>query len=170
MAQGEKIIRNGTNSQTGGDRRWGDYSALSVDPVDDCTFWYTTHVAGIGGAGSRPTQIASFRFDNCSEEGDLAYTPVTPCKIVDTRNTVAGIIGANTQRDFRVFGDGGTIGAQGGNPAGCPSPLGEPLAAHINMVAVNPTGKGNLTAFPVGTGQNRGLSVNYNKIDTNLSR
>src|SRR5579864_1583566 len=21
--------------------RWGDYSAMSVDPVDDCTFWYT---------------------------------------------------------------------------------------------------------------------------------
>ncbi len=83
---------------------------------------------------------------------ELAYTPVTPCSIVDTRNTSAGIIGASTQRNFRVFGSGGTISAQGGNAAGCPSPLGQPLAAHINMVAVDPTGKGNLQAFPVGAG------------------
>ena len=100
---------------------------------------------------------------------DLLYTPVTPCRIVDTRKTSAGIIGASTQRDFHVFGSGGTISAQGGNSAGCPSPLGEPLAAHINMVAVNPTGKGNLQAFPVGAGTGAGLSVNYNTIDTNLA-
>ena len=36
------------------------------------------------------------------------------------------------------------------------------------MIAVNPTGKGNLQAFPVGAGTGVGLSVNYNTIDTNL--
>ena len=100
---------------------------------------------------------------------ELLYTAVTPCRIVDTRNTSEGIIDASTQRDFRVFGSGATISAQGGNAAGCSSPLGEPLAAHINMVAVNPTGKGNLQAFPVGAGTGAGLSVNYNTIDTNLA-
>ena len=58
---------------------------------------------------------------------------------------------------------------QGGNSAGCSSPLGEPLAAHINMVAVNPTGKGNLQAFPKGAGPGSGMTVNYNEIDTNLA-
>ena len=100
---------------------------------------------------------------------DLIYTPVAPCRIVDTRNTSEGIIDASTQRDFRVFGSGATISAQGGDVTGCSSPLGEPLAAHINMVAVNPTGKGNLQAFPVGAGTGAGLSVNYNTIDTNLA-
>ena len=94
---------------------------------------------------------------------------MTPCRIVDTRRTSAGIIGASTQRNFRVYGSGSTISAQGGNSAGCSSPLGQPLAAHINMVAVNPTGKGNLQAFPVGAGTGTGLSVNYNTIDTNLA-
>ena len=102
-------------------------------------------------------------------DGDLLYTAVKPCRIVDTRKTSAGIIDASTQRNFRVFGSGGTISAQGGNTAGCSSPLGEPLAAHINMVAVTPTGKGNLQAFPVGAGTGAGLSVNYNTIDTNLA-
>jgi len=75
LAQGEKIIRDGVNSQTGGfGRRWGDYSAMSVDPVDDCTFWYTTHVAGVGGTGSRPTRIASFRFDTCAPVTGPAVT------------------------------------------------------------------------------------------------
>jgi hypothetical protein len=31
----------GGGSQTGGLSRWGDYSAMSVDPTDDCTFYYT---------------------------------------------------------------------------------------------------------------------------------
>jgi hypothetical protein len=65
MFQGEKVILDGS-APLGNlvppvtPRRWGDYSALTVDPADDCTFWYTTHVAG--GA----TQIASFKFDGCS--------------------------------------------------------------------------------------------------------
>jgi hypothetical protein len=101
--------------------------------------------------------------------GDLLYSPVKPCRIVDTRKTSAGIIDANTERNFRVFGSSGTISAQGGDSAGCSSPQGEPLAVHINMIAVNPTGKGNLQAFPVGAGTGAGLSVNYNTIDTNLA-
>jgi hypothetical protein len=100
-----------------------------------------------------------------SEEEDLLYTPVNPCRIVDTRKTSVGIIDANTQRNFRVYG---AVGGQGGDVDGCPS-LGEPLATHINMIAVNPTGKGNLQAFPVGAGTGAGLSVNYNTIDTNLA-
>jgi len=69
LPQGEKVIRDGTTAQMftlrlGMD--WGDYSALNVDPVDDCTFWYTNHVASIGAAdGPRPTQIGSFKFDTC---------------------------------------------------------------------------------------------------------
>lgn len=39
--------------------RWGDYSAMSVDPVDDCTFWYTSHLA------SGETRILSFKHAEC---------------------------------------------------------------------------------------------------------
>src|SRR4029077_8398981 len=41
LAQGEAHLFDGTGSQTGTGNRWGDYSALIIDPVDDCTFWYT---------------------------------------------------------------------------------------------------------------------------------
>ncbi len=37
----EITIIGGAGSQ-GGSARWGDYSYMSVDPVDDTTFWFTT--------------------------------------------------------------------------------------------------------------------------------
>jgi Ca2+-binding RTX toxin-like protein len=61
----ERIIRSGVNAQGDADaivepQRWGDYSTLSVDPLDDSTFWFTTHYAGVGGVGAKPTSISSF--------------------------------------------------------------------------------------------------------------
>ena len=53
---------------------------------------------------------------------ELVYTPVTSCRIVDTRNA-GGIIGAFGGRNFYVHGSAATISAQGGNAAGCPAPL-----------------------------------------------
>ena len=105
---------------------------------------------------------------SCGGQDDLSYTPVPPCRIVDTRKS-GGKIGAYTQRNFYVYGSAGTISGQGGNAAGCTAPLGEPRAAHINMVAVDPSGKGNLQAFPKGAGPGAGMTVNYNAIDTNLA-
>lgn len=70
LPQGEMSVVEGTFSQTG-ITRWGDYSSLNVDPVDGCTFWFTTeYVAtndpnGFGGTGLWGTQIATFQFDSC---------------------------------------------------------------------------------------------------------
>jgi hypothetical protein len=65
--QSEATILNGLGSQTGFNlNRWGDYSGLSIDPVDDCTFWYTTEYLRTNGAWNWSTQIASFKFPGCS--------------------------------------------------------------------------------------------------------
>lgn len=45
--------------------RWGDYSAMQVDPVDDCTFWYTTEYLKTSGVLNWNTRIASFKFPTC---------------------------------------------------------------------------------------------------------
>jgi hypothetical protein len=62
----EIILVDGTGSQTPPLRRWGDYSTMSVDPVDDCTFWYTAEYHKETG---RPwsTWIGSFKFDDCGK-------------------------------------------------------------------------------------------------------
>ena len=41
LAQGETVIEAGGGSQTHTSGRWGDYSDITVDPSDDCSFWYT---------------------------------------------------------------------------------------------------------------------------------
>jgi hypothetical protein len=63
--QTETTIINGTGSQTGNLTRWGDYSAITVDPVDDCTFWYTNEYIKTTGSFNWNTRIANFKFANC---------------------------------------------------------------------------------------------------------
>jgi hypothetical protein len=62
----EQVIRPGGGSQTGTLHRWGDYSALTIDPVDDCTFWFTTEYLKNSGTFNWSTRIASFKFPSCS--------------------------------------------------------------------------------------------------------
>jgi hypothetical protein len=63
--ESEANIFNGTGSQTGNLSRWGDYSSVSVDPVDDCTFWYTTEYIPSNGSFNWHTRIGSFKFIGC---------------------------------------------------------------------------------------------------------
>jgi len=44
---------------------WGSYTSLSVDPVDDCTFWYTNQYYIQQGSKIWNTRIASFKFPSC---------------------------------------------------------------------------------------------------------
>ena len=64
--QAEKIIVSGTGSQYGGLSRWGDYSSMSVDPVDDCTFWYTNEYLTDNGYFNWKTAIGSFALPSCT--------------------------------------------------------------------------------------------------------
>lgn len=66
MPQGEGTIINGAGSQTSGGSRWGDYSSINVDPVDDCTFWYTTEYYAATSTTGWRTRVGSFKFPSCS--------------------------------------------------------------------------------------------------------
>jgi uncharacterized repeat protein (TIGR01451 family) len=78
MAQGEGLLIAGQGSQTGRDR-WGDYSMMAVDPVDDCTFWYTQQYYAETGLDWQ-TRVGAFKFPSCKpQEVDLAIAKtVTP--------------------------------------------------------------------------------------------
>ena len=60
----EQTLFAGTGSQKGGYNRWGDYSSMSVDRVDDCTFWFTTEYYETIG-NNWQTRIGSFKFPGC---------------------------------------------------------------------------------------------------------
>ncbi len=61
----EATVINGGGSQTNGLNRWGDYSAMSIDPVDDCTFYYTNEYIPSNGSFNWRTRVVAFRFPGC---------------------------------------------------------------------------------------------------------
>jgi hypothetical protein len=63
--EAENTIINGGGSQLRTLNRWGDYSAMTVDPSDDCTFWYTNEYIKTNGSFNWSTRIGSFKYPGC---------------------------------------------------------------------------------------------------------
>lgn len=63
--QGEEIIVNGTGVQLDSAGLWLPNGALSLDPADGCTFWYTQQYVPTTGRATWRTRIASFKFQSC---------------------------------------------------------------------------------------------------------
>ena len=62
---GPLVLVNGSGVQVQSFHRWGDYSSLSLDPVDDCTFWYTNEYYATTGSFNWSTRIGAFKFNSC---------------------------------------------------------------------------------------------------------
>ncbi len=95
MTQGESNIILGAAVETSG--RWGDYPTMSLDPSDDCTFWFTHEYRP---ATNWATQIASFKI--------LPNAPAAPsfanvaCTTLTVNWAAAG--GAATYDVYRAAG------------------------------------------------------------------
>ena len=63
--EAEEVLVNGGGVQVDTFHRWGDYSAMTVDPVHDCAFWYTQEYIATTGDFNWRTRIADFKFINC---------------------------------------------------------------------------------------------------------
>jgi hypothetical protein len=72
--EAEVNIVSGSGSESSGLTRWGDYSAMQVDPVDDCTFWYTQEYLKTTGTFNWSTRIASFKFPTCGGTASPDFT------------------------------------------------------------------------------------------------
>jgi len=91
---------------------------------------------------------------------DLVYTPVAPCRILDTRSTASGAIAANSTRSFIAI-NASNFTSQGGSSTNCGTLGLNVTAVAINLTAVTPSGAGYATAYPFGTAQPVAASVNY---------
>jgi hypothetical protein len=60
----EQAAVSGAGSQTSPER-WGDYASMSLDPTDDCTFWFSTQYIGESGSFNWQTSIVPVKFSNC---------------------------------------------------------------------------------------------------------
>jgi hypothetical protein len=64
MTLGEGVLINGSGSQKVSSR-WGDYTDMTVDPTDDCTFWYVNEYYAQSSQRGWQTRIGSFRLPGC---------------------------------------------------------------------------------------------------------
>lgn len=71
-------IANG--AQTDSAQRWGDYSSMSVDPVDQCTFYFTTEYYATSSTRNFSTRICSFKFPDCGTP-DFQLVSDTPKRV-----------------------------------------------------------------------------------------
>jgi hypothetical protein len=84
FSQTEQVLIQGTGTQVGVSR-WGDYTAMSLDP-DGCTFWYTNEYYIVDGVNYQ-TRIGSFAFPGCVPVGDGGTISGT---VTDGTNPLAG--------------------------------------------------------------------------------
>jgi hypothetical protein len=92
---------------------------------------------------------------------DLAYTPITPCRIVDSRFSTGGALQAGQVRNWLAANPGGNFGAQGGAASNCGIPI-KPAAVVINFTVANTTGAANfLTAWPFNVARPTASTLNW---------
>jgi hypothetical protein len=133
--ESENSIIEGPGSQTGGLSRWGDYSSLSIDPSDDCTFFYTTEYLPSNGSFNWNTRVGSFSFPSCTGAVtfSLAASP-------GSQSTVAGGSVSYTATATPFNGFSGTVSLA---VSGCPT--GATCTLNPAALSLPPAGNSTLT-------------------------
>jgi len=110
---------------------------LVLLPTDDLEAFLNA-----GGLGNIEAALENRGIPNAvsNPRGDMVYTALTPCRIVDTRSGGSGPLRAGERRLY--FANGGV--SQGGAPD-CGVPF-LAAAVEMNFVAVGPSGPGDLRA------------------------
>jgi hypothetical protein len=92
LSQGEATMFAGTGAETDFSGRWGDYSSMSVDPSDDCTFWYANEYFPTTSDRGWHTRIGHFEFPSCGTPPPVptisSFSP--PSGPVGTSVTITG--------------------------------------------------------------------------------
>ncbi|MGB9072185.1 MAG: Ig-like domain repeat protein [Terriglobales bacterium] len=76
--ESEVVLKAGLGSQTSGYNRWGDYSSVTIDPTDDCTFWFTEEYEKVTGGFNWSTAIGTFSFPGCTAGTAPTITNLSP--------------------------------------------------------------------------------------------
>jgi uncharacterized repeat protein (TIGR01451 family) len=163
LAQAEVHLFDGNASQTATHHRWGDYSDMTVDPLDDCTFWYTQEYFG---APNWRTRVGSFKFPSCAAPAGASLSlvntsdaprvspgaqigfnvalfnrgadPATSVAVTDTLPAGAGL---NWSVDAAHSDSGWSIaGAPPNEVLVAPATVNGQTVSHVHVISVTPTG------------------------------
>ena len=135
--EAEVNVVTGSGSQSGSNlSRWGDYSAMQVDPVDDCTFWYTQEYMKTTGSFNWNTRIANFKFPSC---GGTATPDFSVAAAPSSLTITQGTNGTSTITVTSLSGfNAATTLSTSGLPSG--------LTAAFSTNPVTPPANGNATS------------------------
>ena len=133
MSQGEGTIINGAGAQTGNLSRWGDYSSMSIDPADGCTFWYANEYIPSNGSFNWRTRIGTFKLPGCGVANDFSIA-ANPTSL----SLASGGSGSSTISTAVTSGSAQTVSlSASGVPAGA--------SASFNPTSVTAGGSSTLT-------------------------
>jgi hypothetical protein len=117
--ESEVVLKAGAGSQMtlNGANRWGDYTSMTVDPTDDCTFWFSEEylkATGLNQGFNWSTAIGSFTFPGCGS--------VTPdFSLTASPNSVTITQGGNGTSTITVVPVNGFSGSVTLSATGLPS-------------------------------------------------
>jgi subtilisin-like proprotein convertase family protein len=154
MGQGEATIVTGSGSQTGNLTRWGDYSAMNIDPNDDCTFWYTQEYLSASGSFNWRTRVGTFKFPTCGTVTNDFSITVNPA----SQTVAAGSSTTYTVSTAVTAGAAQTVNLSvSGLPAGVtgsfnPTSVTAGGSSTLTLTAAATTGAGTTSFTITGTG------------------
>jgi hypothetical protein len=121
--------------------RWGDYTSMTLDPIDQCTFYYTNEYLKANGAFNWSTRVASFKFPSCVSAANLYGTVTGTITSSETGAPISGVrvalsngyAGAsNAAGVYTIIAPAGNYMAQAADPnRNCTSAV--PASANINV-------------------------------------
>ena len=163
LTSGEQTMFTGAGSQTATLSRWGDYSQITVDPSDDCTFWYTNEYIPTNGTFNWRTRIATYKFSECTTSTDNFSITATPPNL----NIGQGTAGTSTISTATTLGNTQTVNLSvAGMPAGVTATLtptnvtsGNSATLNISVGPNTPIGTSTLTITGTGTATTRSTNV-----------
>ncbi len=146
LNQGEALLFAGTGSQTDTGNRWGDYSSVSIDPVDDTTFWYTNEYYASTSSFNWRTRIGSFRFPGLigavsRKTHGSAGTFDVDLPLSGRRGVECRVGGGTTGDHTIVFTFSNNLNAVGSAGVTCGSVSSSAIGPNPNQYTVNLTGE-----------------------------
>src|SRR5438093_12263414 len=171
--QSEVSVVEGNGSQGPNLSRWGDYTRMSVDPVDDCTFWYTNEYLKSSGTFNWSTRIASFKFDSCggtpTPDFSVGASPsslsVTQGASATSTITVSSVNGFNSAVSLSASGlPSGVSASFSSNPVTPPANGSASSTLTLSASATAATGPATVTVTGTsgGTSHNTSISLTVN--------
>src|SRR5258708_222298 len=156
--EAEVNVVTGSGSESTGLTRWGDYSAMQVDPVDDCTFWYTQEYMKTTGSFNWNTRIASFKFPGCGGTATPDFTiAASPNSLTITQGsngtstiTITSLNGFNSATTLSATGlPSGVTAAFSANPV--TPPANGSATSTLTLTASSTATTGTATVTDTGT-------------------